>query len=153
MPQLLTYHCCLHPALVPDDPWHALYPSRTADLTPNQPIALHKSIWSTRNAYPHYNFLSNHHLSLPHYAFISILPFISLFKTTREALSHSGWRQAMTDKMSASHTSGTWELVYLLLGKFIDCCRWVYAGKIGQPIRLIDLRLALLLKGILRYLG
>jgi len=36
---------------------------------------------------------------------------VTLLKTVREALTHFGWRQAMTDELSALHNSGTWERV------------------------------------------
>ncbi|RVW91082.1 Retrovirus-related Pol polyprotein from transposon RE1 [Vitis vinifera] len=34
-------------------------------------------------------------------------------KSTHEALSHPGWRQAMVDEMAALHSNGTWDLVVL----------------------------------------
>ncbi|RVW23686.1 Retrovirus-related Pol polyprotein from transposon TNT 1-94 [Vitis vinifera] len=36
-------------------------------------------------------------------------------KSTHEALSHPGWRQAMVDEMAALHSNGTWDLVVLPL--------------------------------------
>ena len=102
VPPLLTYHRRPRPALVPDDLCHALDPALTADLTPpSQPLVLQKGIRSTHNTNPHYTFLSYHRLSSPHYAFVSSLSSISIPKTTSEELSHSGWRQAMVDEMSA----------------------------------------------------
>ncbi|RVW26617.1 Retrovirus-related Pol polyprotein from transposon TNT 1-94 [Vitis vinifera] len=74
-------------------PAPALPPS--ADL----PIALRKGNRSTRNPHPIYNFLSYHRLSSPYSAFVSAISSVSLPKSTPEALSHPGWRQAMVDEM------------------------------------------------------
>ena len=49
-----------------------------------------------------------------------------------EALSHSGWKQAMIEKMDALHSTSTWDLVTLLAGKSPVGCRWVYTVKIGS---------------------
>ena len=62
---------------------------------------------------------------------MSSLSSVSIPKTTGEALSHSRWRQAMVDEMSALYKSGTWELVSFPAGKSTVGCRWVYAVKIG----------------------
>ena len=130
VPPLLTYHRRPRPTLVPDDSCHAPDPALNAEFPlPKPPLALQKGIRSTRNTNPHYTFLSYHRLSSPHYAFVS--SFVSIPKTTGETLSHSGWRQAMVDEMSALHKSGTWELVSLLASKSNVGCRWVYAVKIG----------------------
>ena len=64
-------------------PAPALPPS--ADL----PIALRKGNRSTRNPHPIYN-LSYHRLSSPYSAFVSAISFVSLPKSTLEALSHPG---------------------------------------------------------------
>lgn len=55
------------------------------------PIALLKSIRSTRNHHPYYYFLSYHHLSSHHYAFTSSLSSISIPKIVQEALSHPNY--------------------------------------------------------------
>ena len=49
-----------------------------------------------------------------------------------EALSHSGWKQAMVEKMDALHSTSTWDLVTLPAGKSPVGCRWVYTVKIGS---------------------
>ena len=90
------------------------------------PIAIQKGTRSTSNSHPDYNFLSFHHLSLPYFAFVSTLPFVSTLKSTGEALSHPGWKQAMTEEMDALYSNDTWELVALPPGKFPVSCRWVY---------------------------
>ncbi|RVW80413.1 Retrovirus-related Pol polyprotein from transposon TNT 1-94 [Vitis vinifera] len=80
--------------------------------SPNDlPIAVRKGIRSTRNPHPIYNFLSYHRLSSPYSAFVSAISSVSLPKSTHEALSHPGWRQAMVDEMAALHSNGTWDLV------------------------------------------
>ncbi|RVX18320.1 Serine/threonine-protein kinase ATM [Vitis vinifera] len=77
------------------------------------PIAVRKGTRSTRNPHPIYNFLSYHRLSSPYSAFVSAISSVSLPKSTHEALSHPGWRQAMVDEMTALHSNGTWDLVVL----------------------------------------
>ncbi|RVW96833.1 Retrovirus-related Pol polyprotein from transposon TNT 1-94 [Vitis vinifera] len=99
--------------------------------SPNDsPIAVRKGTRSTRNPHPIYNFLSYHRLSSPYSAFVSAISSVSLPKSTHEALSHPGWRQAMVDEMAALHSNGTWDLVVLPSGKSTVGCRWVYAVKI-----------------------
>lgn len=58
-------------------------------------------------------FLRYHHLSSPYYVSMSHLSSVSILKIAREALSDSGWCQAMTDKKDALHSNGIWELVSL----------------------------------------
>ena len=77
--------------------------SSPADL----PIAVRKGTRSSRNPHPIYNFLTYHRLSSPYFAFISTLSSVSLPKTVHEALSHSGWKQAMIEEMAALHFIGT----------------------------------------------
>ena len=84
---------------------------------------------------------------------MSSLSSVSIHKTIGEALSHSEWRQAMVDEMSALHKSGTWELVSLPIGNLLLVVVGFMQLKLVETVRLIDLRLALLSKGILRYLG
>ena len=71
------------------------------------PIAIRKGTRSTSNPHPVYNFLSFHRLSLPYFAFISTLSFVSTPKSTSEALSHSGWKQAMAEEIDALYSNGT----------------------------------------------
>ncbi|XP_072087350.1 uncharacterized protein [Arachis hypogaea] len=82
----------------------SLDPSSGVSSSP--PIALRQGTRSTRNPNPIYNFLSYHRLSSSHYAFTSSLSSVSIPKTTAEALSHPGWRQAMIEEMSALHSTG-----------------------------------------------
>ncbi|RVW70964.1 Retrovirus-related Pol polyprotein from transposon RE1 [Vitis vinifera] len=61
-------------------------------------------------------YLLTHFLSLrlllPRFCLL-LLTYLLLFeKSTPEALSHPGWRQAMIDEMIALHSNGTWDLVF-----------------------------------------
>ncbi|KAF3655650.1 putative UDP-N-acetylglucosamine/UDP-glucose/GDP-mannose transporter-like [Capsicum annuum] len=154
VPPLLTYHRRPRPVSVPDDSCPAPDASPTADLPlPSQSVAFQKGIRSSRNANPHYTFLSYHCLSSPHYAFVSSLSSISIPKTTGEALSHLGWKQAMIDEMSALHTSGTWELVFLPAGKSIVGRRWVYTVKVGSNGQIDRMKALLVVKGYTQIFG
>ena len=77
--------------------------SSPADL----PIVVRKGTRSSRNPHPIYNFLTYHRLSSPYFAFISTLSSVFLPKTMHEALSHTGWKQAMIEEMTALHFTGT----------------------------------------------
>ena len=153
VPPLLTYK--RHPRLakVSNNSCHAPDPAPTADLPrPIPPLALQKGIRSSRNTNSHYTFLSYHRLSSPHYAFVSSLSSVSISKTIGESLSHSGWRQAMVDEMSALHKSGTWELVSLPAGKS-TVGRWIYAVKIGPDGQVDRLKARLVAKGYTQIFG
>uniref|UniRef100_F6H3V8 Uncharacterized protein n=1 Tax=Vitis vinifera TaxID=29760 RepID=F6H3V8_VITVI len=102
---------------------------------------------STRNPHPIYNFLNYHRLSSPYSAFVSAISSVSLPKSTHEALSHLGWRQAMVDEMDALHFNGTWDLVVLPSGKSTVGCRWVYAVKVGPDGQVDRLKARLVAKG------
>ena len=79
------------------------------------PVAIRKGTRSTCNLHLVYNFLSYHHLSLPYLAFVSTLSYVFIPKSTSEALSHPGWKQAMVEEIDALYFNGTWELVTLFL--------------------------------------
>ncbi|RVW13831.1 Retrovirus-related Pol polyprotein from transposon RE1 [Vitis vinifera] len=106
------------PLPFPEAPADSL-PIPSASLAPalpspnDLPIAVRKGTRSTRNPHPIYNFLSYHRLSSPYSAFVYAISSVSLPKSTHEALSHPGWRQAMVDEMAALHSNGTWDLVVL----------------------------------------
>ena len=59
----------------------------------------------------------------------------------------------MVDEMTALHKSGTWELVSLLQVNLLFVVAGFMQSNLVQMVRLIDLRLDLSPKGILRYLG
>ena len=96
------------------------------------PTAIRKGTHFTSNPHLAYNFLSFHRLSLSYFAFVSTLSFVSTPKSTSEALSHPGWKQAMVEEMDALYSNGTWELVALLPVKSTVGCRWVYTVKVGS---------------------
>ncbi|RVW41741.1 Retrovirus-related Pol polyprotein from transposon TNT 1-94 [Vitis vinifera] len=74
-------------------------------------------------------------------------------KSTHEALSHPGWRQAMVDEMAALHSNGTWDLVVLPSGKSTVGCRWVYAVKVGPDGQVDRLKARLVAKGYTQVYG
>ncbi|RVW58329.1 Retrovirus-related Pol polyprotein from transposon RE1 [Vitis vinifera] len=78
---------------------------------------------------------------------------IALWKSTPEALSHPGWRQAMVDEMAALHSNGTWDLVVLPSGKSIVGCRWVYIVKVGPNGQVDRLKASLVAKGYTQIYG
>ncbi|RVW47551.1 Retrovirus-related Pol polyprotein from transposon RE1 [Vitis vinifera] len=122
--------------------------------SPNDlPIVVRKGTRSTRNPHPIYNFLSYHRLSSPYSAFVSAISSVSLPKSTHEALSHPGWRQAMVDEMAALHSNGTWDLVVLPSGKSTVGCRWVYAVKVGPDGQVDRLKARLVAKGYTQVYG
>ena len=121
--------------------------------SPNEPIVVRKGTRSTRNPHPIYNFLSYHRLSSPYSAFVSAISSVSLPKSTHEALSHPGWRQAMVDEMAALHSNGTWDLVVLPPGKSTVGCRWVYAVKVGPDGQVDRLKARLVAKGYTQVYG
>ena len=127
-------------------------PTPVLPVADDLPIALRKGNRSTSNPHPIYNFLSYHLLSSTYSAFVSTISTVSLPKNTNEALSHPGWRQAMVDEMAALHSTGTWDLVVLPVGKFPVGCRWVYTVKVGPDGQVDRLRPAWLLKDILRFM-
>ena len=64
-----------------------------------------------------------------------------------EALSHPDWKQDMVEEMVALHSSGTWDLVTLPVGKTLVGCRWVYIVKIGPYGRVDRLKARLVAMG------
>ena len=119
----------------------------------NPPISIWKGIRSSRNPLPIYTFLSYHPLSSPYSAFISTLSFVSLPHTIHKALSHSGYKQAMVEDMTALHCTGTWDLVPLPTDKSPVGCRWVYTVKIGPDGGVDRLKARLVAKGYTQIYG
>nr|CAN80247.1 hypothetical protein VITISV_027801 [Vitis vinifera] len=142
-------------AEVPADslPIPSVSPTPALPLTADIPIALRKDNRSTRNPHPIYNFLSYHRLSSPYSAFVFAISSVSLPKSTPEALSHSGWRQAMVDEMAALHSNDTWDLVVLPSGKSTVGCRWVYIVKVGPDGQVDRLKAHLVAKGYTQVYG
>ncbi|RVW76736.1 Retrovirus-related Pol polyprotein from transposon RE2 [Vitis vinifera] len=87
-------------------------------------------------------------------ALLLLMTYPLLFgKSTHEALSHPGWRQAMVDEMAALHSNGTWDLVVLPSGKSTVGCRWVYAVKVGPDGQVDRLKARLVAKGYTQVYG
>ena len=82
-----------------------------------------KGTSSSRIPHPIYNFMIYLRLSSSYSAFVSTLSSVSVPQSVHEALSHLGWKQAMVEEMTALHSSGTWDLVTLLVGKTLVGCR------------------------------
>ncbi|RVW65705.1 Retrovirus-related Pol polyprotein from transposon RE2 [Vitis vinifera] len=92
-------------------------------------------------------------LHLPRLCLLLITYPLLFGKSTHEALSHPGWRQAMVDEMAALHSNGTWDLVVLPSGKSTVGCRWVYAVKVGPDGQVDRLKARLVAKGYTQVYG
>ena len=123
---LQVYTCCPRPPTGP------LVDSSSMSQSPLEPIlqpstdlpiAIRKSTRSTSNPHHVYNFLNFHRLSLPYFTFVSTLSSVTTPKSTSEAVSHPGWKQAIAKEIDALYSSATWELVALPLGKSPVGCR------------------------------
>ncbi|RVW60670.1 Retrovirus-related Pol polyprotein from transposon TNT 1-94 [Vitis vinifera] len=91
--------------------------------------------------------------SLPRLCLLLMIYPLLFGKSTHEALSHPGWRQAMVDEMAALHSNGTWDLVVLPSGKSTVGCRWVYAVKVGPDGQVDRLKARLVAKGYTQVYG
>jgi hypothetical protein len=119
-------------------------PNPSIDL----PIALHKGKRFTTNRHPIYNCLSYHCLSPSnYYAFVSTISAISIPKTTKEAVSHPGWRQAMIDEMTALESTSTWKLVPHPPEKSTVGCQWVFHIKVYPDGQVDRLKARLVIEG------
>ena len=59
----------------------------------------------------------------------------------------------MVDEMAALHSTGTWDLVVLPVGKFPVGCRWVYTVKVGPDGQVDRLKARLVAKGYTQVYG
>jgi hypothetical protein len=111
-PTLRTYQRRLRPPPVPQDSSLAPSDSHTPHPTTELLIALQKGNRSSRNPNPIYAcHLDYNRLSTSYSAFVASLDSVSIPKTTGEAMSDPGWRQAMVDEMAAfPMVLGTWFL-------------------------------------------
>ena len=117
------------------------------------PIAIRKCTRSTSNPHHVYNFLSFHRLSLSYFVFVSTLFFVSTPKSTSEALSHPGWKQAIAEEIDVLYSNGTWELIALPPGKSLVGYRWVYTMKVGPDGKIDRLKASLVVKGYTQQYG
>ena len=131
-------------------------PSSTTSvlLSPGDlPIVIWKGTRSSPNPHFVYNFLAYHRLSSPYSTFVYTLSSVFVPQTVHEALSHSDWKHAMVEEMTALHSSGTWDLVTLPAGKTLVGCHWVYTVKIGPNVRVDRLKVRLVAKGYTQVYG
>ena len=117
----------------------------TSDL--DLPISIRKGKRQCKSAYSIANFVSYDHLSSSSSVFITSLNSIPIPKTVKEALSHSGWHDAMIEELRALDDNQTWELVDLPLGKKTVGCRWVFAIKVNPDGSVARLKARLVAKG------
>ena len=59
----------------------------------------------------------------------------------------------MVDEMAALHSTGTWDLVVLPVGKFQVGCHWVYTVKVGPDGQVDRLKALLVAKGYTQVYG
>ena len=145
-----------HPSIRPLVDSSSMPPSSPTPVPPpldDLTITIRKGTHSTYNPYSVYNFLSYHRLSLLYFAFVFTLSFVFTPKSTSEAISHLGWRQAMAEEMDALYFNGTWELVTLPPGKSHVGCRWVYTVKVGPNGQVDRLKARLVAKGYTHQYG
>ncbi|RVW65211.1 Retrovirus-related Pol polyprotein from transposon RE1 [Vitis vinifera] len=97
--------------------------------------------------------LPSHRFLLPQPCHLLIICLLLFGKSTSEALSHPGWRQAMVDEMAALHSNGTRDLVSLPPGKSTVGCRWVYTVKVGPNGQVDPLKACLVAKDYTQIYG
>ena len=78
---------------------------------------------------------------------------VSTPKSTSEALSHPGWKQAIAKEMDVLYSNDTWELVALPPGKSHVGFRWVYTVKVGPDGQIDRLKARLVAKGYTQQYG
>ncbi|RVW65077.1 Retrovirus-related Pol polyprotein from transposon TNT 1-94 [Vitis vinifera] len=86
-------------------------PPRPLQVYHRRPVSLLLSLF-LRHLLTHFLSLRLH---LPRLCLLLMTYPLLFGKSTHEALSHPGWRQAMVDEMAALHSNGTWDLVVLPL--------------------------------------
>lgn len=114
---------------------------------------LHKGVRSTHNPNPLYAFTLNFDYLPPSYYSLISLDFVSIPKSTREAMANHNWQQPMLAEMAAQDANNTWELVPLPPNKFTVGCHWIYTMKIA-PYGTIDrYKARLVAKGYIQIFG
>ncbi|RVW47658.1 Retrovirus-related Pol polyprotein from transposon RE1 [Vitis vinifera] len=124
-------------------------PPRPLQVYHRRPVSLLLSLF-LRHLLTHFLSLRLH---LPRLCLLLMTYPLLFGKSTHEALSHPGWRQAMVDEMAALHSNGTWDLVVLPSGKSTVGCRWVYAVKVGPDGQVDRLKARLVAKGYTQVYG
>ncbi|KAK2353155.1 putative mitochondrial protein [Trifolium repens] len=117
------------------------------------PIALRKGIRS-RHPNPKYACVLNYdRLSTSYVSFVSALDYVSIPKSTGEAMTDPNWRQAMVEEMAALHSNNTWDIVSLPPHKTTVGCRWVYTVKVGPDGQIDRFKARLVAKGYTQIFG
>ena len=70
-----------------------------------------------------------------------------------EALSNPDRKQAVVEEMTTLHSSGTWDLVPVPVGKTPIGCHWVYIVKIGPDGRVDRIKARLVANGYTQVYG
>ena len=144
---LSTYQRCSQTSILPDrvvSPPHVPPEARllTGPIIPlvSSPVnpSLCKGTCSSRNPRPIDTFLSYHHLSSIHSAFVSALSSVYIPRTNAKALAHPSWYHAMDEDMSALIVNGTRDFVPLSPKKSLVGCHWVLLLKLVLMDLLID---------------
>ncbi|RVW26625.1 Retrovirus-related Pol polyprotein from transposon RE1 [Vitis vinifera] len=127
------------------------------DVVPPRPLQVYHRRPRVAAPLPFVEHLLTHFLPLrlllPRFCLLLMIYPLLFGKSTHEALSHPGWRQAMVDEMAALHSNGTWDLVVLPSGKSTVGCRWVYAVKVGPDGQVDRLKARLVAKGYTQVYG
>ena len=87
------------------------------------------------------------------YSFIASLDFISLPNKVYEAPAHPGWCSAMIEKMDPLTDNGTWNLVFLPVGKKVIGFHWVFTKKVNPDGSIARLKVCLVAKGYSKTYG
>ncbi|GFZ07004.1 hypothetical protein Acr_18g0011740 [Actinidia rufa] len=101
--------------------------------------------------HPIAQYMSYHGLSDSYKSFLSQVDSISIPRSVHEALQNPLWVSAMKAEMEALQHNRTWDLVALPKGECTVGCNGCSVSSIWQMARLIDIRLALLLRVLLRF--
>ena len=125
----------------------------TSDLVPDDDLSIALRKGRRQCVHPIFSFCTYNQLSSQSCSFIASLDSISLPNTFQEALSHPGWRSAMIEEMDALNGNGTWNLVYLPIGKKAIGCRWVFAVKVNPDGSVARLKARLVAKGYAQTYG
>lgn len=84
---------------------------------------------STGTSYPTANYVTCHNFSPRHKRFLAAITAGTEPTRFSDAIYDPRWRKAMKEEIDALENNGTWTLEYLLLGKKVIGCKWVYKIK------------------------